>query len=505
MPSGCRTSAIHNRGRLWMGHRTSPPSRLPTGISGFDHIALGGLPSLRTTLVSGTTGSGKTLFGLEFLMKGILQFDEPGVFVTFEETPSDLRQIMASFNYDIEGNEAAGKWIFIDASIGSSPQDAVVGRYDFGALISRIGHAVQTIGAKRIVLDSTGALFSRFSDAGHVRLELFRLSTALKDMGVTTVLTVESSGENGAITRFGVEEFVADNVVVLRNTLEQSKRRRTVEILKFRGAAHRSGEWLFTIVAQEGLTVIPVSLLGARALASAARVTTGNAEFDGMCDGGFYRDSVVIVSGPTGVGKTLTATQFVSAGVAGGERCLLFSFEESRDQLIRNAASWGLDLDTMERSGSLQLVCEYPEMASLEDHFVSMKQAIERNQPDRLAVDNLSALERVSTARGLRDFIIGMTSFVKQQEITSLFTSTTRTLVGGSSITEGHISTIADTIVVLRYVEGAGEVRRAITLLKMRGSAHDTRVREFSISGQGMQIGRAFDESVGVLGWGDQD
>lgn len=484
-----------------MGNSIDPMSRLPTGISGFDHIALGGLPAFRTTLVAGTTGSGKTLFGLEFLMKGILQFDEPGVFVTFEETPSDLRQIMASFNYDIEGTEAAGKWIFIDASVGTSPQDAVVGRYDFGALISRIGHAVRTIGAKRIVLDSTGALFARFSDAGQVRFELFRLSQALKDMGATSVLTIESSEENGAITRFGVEEFVTDNVVVLRNTLEQSKRRRTVEILKFRGAPHHSGEWLFTIVAQEGLIVIPVSLLGSRPLASGDRVTTGNAEFDRMCGGGLYRDSVIIVSGPTGVGKTLLATQFIGAGVAEGERCLLFSFEESRDQLIRNAASWGLDLDAMERSGSLQLICEYPELASLEDHFVNMKQAIEQNQPDRLAVDNLSALERVSTARGLRDFIIGMTSFVKQQEITSLFTSTTRTLVGGSTITEAHISTIADTIVVLRYVEGAGDVSRAITLLKMRGSAHDTRIREFSITGQGMQVGGAFEESVGILGW----
>jgi len=220
-----------------------------------------------------------------------------------------------------------------------------------------------------------------------------------------------------------------------------------------------------------------------------------------MCGGGFYRDSVVIVSGPTGVGKTLTATQFVKAGVALGERCLLFSFEESRDQLIRNAASWGLDLEVMESSGNLQIICDFPEMASLEDHFVSMKQAIEKNRPDRLAVDNLSALERIASARGLRDFIIGMSSFVKQREITSLFTATSRTLVGGSSITEAHISTISDTIVVLRYAEMDGEIRRAITLLKMRGSAHDTRIREFSINAEGMQVDAALDHGIGILGW----
>jgi len=492
---------IHVKGRLGVGGRSEPVSKLPTGIVGFDHIALGGLPVRRTTLVAGSTGSGKTLFGLEFLMKGILQFDEPGVFVTFEESPSDLRQIMASFGYDIDGTEAAGKWMFIDAALKSSPPDAVIGNYDFGGLIARIDQAVRSIGAKRIALDSTGSLLSRFSEAAHVRFELYRLSAALKDLGTTSVLTMESSGEDGAITRFGVEEFVVDNVVVLRNVLEHSNRRRSVEILKFRGAPHRSGEWLFTIVAHEGFIVIPVSLLGPRQQASDVRVTTGNPELDRMCGGGFYRDSVIIVSGPTGVGKTLTATQFVDAGVARGERCLLFSFEESRDQLIRNAASWGFDLQLMERSGNLQIICDYPEMASLEDHFIIMKQAIEKARPDRLAVDNLSALERVASPRGLRDFIIGMTLFVKQQDITSLFTSTTRTLVGGSTITEAHISTIADSIVVLRYVELLGEIRRAISFLKMRGSAHDTRIREFVIDGEGMHVGRPFEESVRVLGW----
>lgn len=208
----------------------------PTGIEGFDLIALGGLPAHRTTLVSGTTGSGKTLFGLEFLMKGILQFEEPGVFVTFEESPANLRQVMVSFDYDVDSAEAAGTWIFIDAALKSSAQEEVVGAYDFGGLVSRIGTAVRDIGAKRVVLDSIGSLFSRFSEAGLVRFELLRLSEALKDMGTTSILTMESSGGNGSITRFGVEEFVADNVVLLSNILEQSKRRRTIEILKFRGA-----------------------------------------------------------------------------------------------------------------------------------------------------------------------------------------------------------------------------------------------------------------------------
>ena len=484
-----------------MSGKSEPVTKVPTGIDGFDLIALGGLPGNRLTLVAGTTGSGKTLFGLEFLMKGILQFDEPGVFVTFEESPSDLRKIMSAFNYDIDGKEAGGEWLFVDGTLPSSPQDVVVGAFDFGALIARIGTAVQSTGAKRVVLDSTGSLFNRFADAGHVRFELFRLAQALRDMGTTAVLTMEIAGEETAFSRFGVEEFVADNVVVLRNTLEDGKRRRTIEILKFRGTPHRTGEWLFTIVTREGFIVIPVSLLGTKQLASNTRVPTGNTELDRMCGGGFFRDSAIIVSGPTGVGKTLMSIQFIAAGVAQGERCALFSFEESRDQLIRNATSWGFDLQMMERSGNLRILCEYPEMASLEDHFVSMKQAIEEYQPLRLVVDNLTALERVATRRGLRDFIIGMTSFVKHKEITSLFTSTTRTLIGGSSLTEAHVSTIADTIVVLRYAELAGEVRRAVTLLKMRGSVHDARVREFSIDDEGMKVGAPFDRAVGILGW----
>ena len=484
-----------------MSAKSDLVTKSPTGIDGFDHIALGGLPTNRLTLVAGPTGSGKTLFGLEFVMKGILQFDEPGVFVTFEESPSDLRKVMSAFDYDINGKEAAGEWLFVDGTLPSSPQDVIVGAFDFSALIARIGKAVESIGAKRVVLDSTGSLFNRFADAGLVRSELFRLAGALRDMGTTSIFTLEIAGEANAYSRFGVEEFVADNVVILRNTLEDGKRRRTIEILKFRGAPHRTGEWLFTIVTREGFIVIPISLLGTKELASNTRVSTGITDLDRMCGGGFFRDSAIIVSGPTGVGKTLMAIHFMAAGVAQGERCVFFSFEESRDQLIRNAGSWGFDLQKMERSDKLQIICEYPEMASLEDHFVRMKQAIEDNQPLRLAVDNLTALERVATPRGLRDFIIGMTAFVKHREITSLFTSTTKTLVGGSSVTESHISTIADTIVVLRYAELAGEVRRALTLLKMRGSVHDARVREFSIDGEGMRVGDAFDRDIGILGW----
>ena len=477
------------------------PRRLPTGIAGLDQIMLGGLPAERPTVLSGTAGSGKTVFALQFLAEGIRQFNEPGVFVTFEESTSDLRQSGASLGFDIQGWEDEGKWVFVDASPLPTGEDFVVGSYDFGALVARIEHAVMRVGAKRICLDSLGAVYDRFRDPSVVRLELFKVTSALKAMGVTSLLTVERPDEFGPISRLGVEEFVADNVLVLRNVLEREKRRRTIEVLKFRGQPHRSGEWLFTIVDEEGIVVIPISLMALRPHASSERVTTGNAVLDRMCSGGFFRDSVVVVSGPTGSGKTLMTSEFVQAGAALGERCVLLSFEESLEQLLRNASSWGIDLGALQRAGKLKIICEYPEVASLEDHFVAMKEIIEEFAPQRVAIDNLSALERISTGRGIRDFIIGLASFLKQGEVTSLITSTTTTLLGGPSVTESHISTLADGIILLRYVEYRSEVRRGVVVLKMRGAAHEMRILEFTIDDHGLHIGEPFRGVSGILGF----
>jgi circadian clock protein KaiC len=480
----------------------SPPDdrvpKLATGISGFDHISFGGLPANRPTLVAGTTGSGKSVFAAEFLAQGIRRFEQPGVFVTFEERPDDVRDNLASLGFDVASWEAEGRWAFVDAS-PDLDDEVAVGGHEFNALVARVRHAASTIGAARVAVDSLGPVLSRFQEPGLVRLELSRLVAALKELRITAVLTAERRHEYDAIARFGVEEFVSDNVVILRNVIEDEKRRRTVEILKLRGAPHRSGEFSFTIVPGEGISVIPVALITTRHQSSHERVSLGNAELDDMYGGGPYRDAVTFVSGPTGIGKTLMASTFMAAGVAAGERCLLQSFEESRDQIMRNATSWGLDLDAMERSGLLRVVAEFPEVASLEDHYVSIRQLIDDFQPQRIAIDNLSALERVATHRGLRDLIVGFTSFVRQREISSLFTSSTPSLVGAESVTESHVSALTDAIVLLRYVEVAGVVRRAIAVLKVRGSAHDRRIHEFTIDGQGLHIGEPFEGITGIL------
>lgn len=473
--------------------------KLHTGIPGFDLIAAGGLPMGRTTLISGTAGSAKTVFASQFLAEGIMQADEPGVFVTFEEPPEDIRCNIASFGWDVAKWESQGKWAFVDASVQPGQEVVVAGRYDLGGLLARIEHAIKRIGARRVSLDSLGAIFNQFTDTATVRQELFRIATLLKRMGVTALMTAERTQEYGEIARYGVEEFVADNVIILRNVLEEEKRRRTIEILEFRGTTHQKGEYPFTVIPGQGIVVIPLSAIELKQRSSDIRITSGNAELDAMCGGGFFRDSIVLVSGATGTGKTLMVTEFVAGGAASGERCLVFAFEESREQLIRNAIGWGVDFEQMEREGRLKVVCEYPEVMGLEDHLIQMKAIMDEFRPNRLAVDSLSALERVSTLKGFREFVIGLTSFIKEKEVACLFTSTTPSLMGGTSITETHISTITDSIILLRYVELHGEMRRGLTVLKMRGSMHDKSIREFSIDSRGLHIGAPFRDLTGII------
>ncbi|MES0337882.1 MAG: circadian clock protein KaiC [Candidatus Magnetobacterium sp. LHC-1] len=473
--------------------------KLKTGIPGFDWISNGGIPLNRTTLLSGTAGSAKTVFACQFLVEGILRDGNSGIFVTFEESPDDIRQNMKGFGWDIPSYEHDGKWLFVDASMHPETEVIEAGAYDMGALLARVEYAISRIKATRVSFDSLGAFFSQFSDRTTVRREIFRITFALKKMSVTSIITAERTEEHGNIARFGVEEFVADNVIILKNMLDEEKRRRTIEILKFRGTSHQKGEFPFTIISGEGMIIIPLSAIELKQKSSAIRITSGCPELDKMCSGGFYRDSIILVSGATGTGKTLMVTHFMAGGARQDEKCLIFAFEESREQLFRNAIGWGVDYEQMEKEGKLKVVCEYPETASLEDHLIQMKKIIEKYKPNRIAVDSLSALERVSSLRSFREFVISLTSFIKHQEVAGLFTSTTPTLLGGTSITETHISTITDLIILLRYVELYGETRRGITVLKMRGSMHDKEIREFNIDHSGMHISKPFRNVVGIL------
>jgi circadian clock protein KaiC len=473
--------------------------KLETGIAGFDIISEGGLTEHRATLIAGTAGSAKTLFATQFLAEGI-RHGETGVFVTFEDGPDDIRNNVVGFGWDIAGWEKEGKWAFVDASLRAEDiATVVVGSYDLGGLLARIENAIKKVGAKRVSLDSLNALFALYTEHEILRYELFRITSKLKDAGVTVVFTGERTADYGDITRYGIEEFVADNVVILRNVLSEERRRRTIEILKFRGASHQRGEFPFTIRPNKGLIVIPLSAIELDQSSSNVRISSGNTDLDEMCCGGFFRDSIILVSGATGTGKTLTATQFVGGGAVKNERCLFLAYEESRDQLFRNATGWGVDFKRLEAEGTLRVISTYPHAMALEDHLLEIKSAIEEFHPNRVAIDSLSALERASTERGFREFIVNLTATIKQEEVAGLFTATASNLVGGDSITEKHISTLTDSIILLRYVETYGEIHRGLTVLKMRGSTHDKSVREFVIDEQGMRIGEPFRHVTGIL------
>ena len=464
--------------------------KIRTLIEGLDEISHGGLPASRTTLVSGTSGTGKTLLAIQFLYHGIKHFDYPGLFVTFEESPRDIIQNAYSFGWDLQSLVDEGKLFILDASPDPDGQE-VVGNFDLSALIERIQYAIRKYNARLVSIDSVTAVFQQYDAAPVVRREIFRLVARLKHLAVTSIMTTERLDEYGPVARFGVEEFVSDNVVILRNVLEGERRRRTIEILKLRGTTHMKGEYPFTIT-NDGINIFPLGAMRLTQRSSNARISSGVETLDKMCGGGFFKDSIILATGATGTGKTLLVSKFLEEGCRRGERAILFAYEESRAQLSRNASSWGIDFEEMERKGLLKLLCSYPESAGLEDHLQMIKSEISEFKPSRIAIDSLSALARGVTNNAFRQFVIGVTGYAKQEEITGFFTNTTDQFMGAHSITESHISTITDTILMLQYVEIRGEMSRAINVFKMRGSWHDKGIREYTISEGGAAIKDSF-------------
>ncbi|NJN91395.1 MAG: circadian clock protein KaiC [Leptolyngbyaceae cyanobacterium RM2_2_4] len=476
---------------------TASVQKIRTLIEGFDDISHGGLPIGRTTLVSGTSGTGKTLIAVQFLYNGITHFDEAGVFVTFEESPADIIKNAYSFGWNLQQLIDQGKLFILDASPDPEGQD-VVGNFDLSALIERIQYAIRKYKAKRVSIDSVTAVFQQYDAASVVRREIFRLVARLKQMNATTIMTTERVEEYGPVARFGVEEFVSDNVAIVRNVLEGERRRRTIEILKLRGTTHMKGEYPFTIT-NDGINIFPLGAMRLTQRSSNVRVSSGVRTLDEMCGGGFFKDSIILATGATGTGKTMLVSKFLQDACMIGERALLFAYEESRAQLSRNAYSWGIDFEELEQKGLLRILCAYPESAGLEDHLQIIKSEIAEFKPSRIAIDSLSALARGVSNNAFRQFVIGVTGFAKQEEITGFFTNTTDQFMGSHSITDSHISTITDTILMLQYVEIRGEMARALNVFKMRGSWHDKGIREYTISAQGPQIRESFRNFEGII------
>ena len=478
------------------GERPDEIARLSPGIEGLDLVMHGGLPRERLTLVTGTAGSGKTLLAVQYLADGVGR-GEPAIFVTFEERPEAIRQNFRSFGWDIAGWEERRQWAFVDASPAYEDELVIDGGYDLSSLVLRIKHACEEVGAKRVALDSTGSLIDQFGEVHVARRALFQIAVELESMGVTTVMTAERPEDYGPISRYGFEEFVADNVVILRNALDSEKRRRTVEVLKLRGGSHLRGEHLFSIMRKRGIVVLPQEIASYEHSSSRTRLSSGIKNLDAMLGGGLFDKSLTLVSGATGTGKSLLSSHFVAGGIDRGEKAMLLSFEESRDQLVRNAAAWGLDFERLEAEGRLLILAETPEAAPLEDHLLRMNAAIHDFAPDRVAIDSLTALQRIATAKSFREYILGLSFYIKSRALLGLVTATADGFDGGLSTGALHISTVCDTVVLLQYVGSGSEIRRGITALKMRGSDHDKSIRDYRIDDNGMQIG----EPLALASW----
>jgi circadian clock protein KaiC len=476
----------------------TPPPRIakaPTGIGGLDEVTHGGLPAGRPTLVCGAAGCGKTLLAAEFLVRGATQFGEPGVFMMFEETSAELVANMRSLGFDLDKLQRQKK-IALDFVRVERSEIEETGEYDLDGLFIRLGHAIDTIGAKRVVLDTIEALFAGVPNHAILRAELRRLFRWLKDKGVTAIITGER-GDSG-FTRYGLEEYVADCVILLDHRIQDQVSTRRLRVVKYRGSAHGTNEYPFLIGAT-GLSVLPITSLALHHVAPRGRVSTGIPGLDAMLGGrGVYRGSSVLVSGSPGTGKSSMAACFVDAACARGEKALLLTYEESEKQLLRNMASIGLKLQPWIDKGLLRIEATRPTLQGLEQHLVHMYDAVREFKPSVVAIDPISNLTSDDEDRGLKLTLMRLIDFLKTQGITALYTSLTADQGNMTRATsEVGVSSLMDTWLLLANMAFNGERTRTLQVLKSRGMPHSNQVREFVFSPRGVDL-------VDVYLFGDQ-
>ncbi len=466
-----------------------------TGIQGLDEITGGGLPRGRPTLISGGAGAGKTLFGLEFLVRGATQYDEPGIFMSFEESIPDLTKNVRSLGFDLE-RLVADKKLFVDHVSITRSEFGETGEYDLEGLFIRIADAVQRVGARRVVLDTIETLFGDLPNPAILRAEIRRLFEWLKQRGLTTIITAERHRPD-ELTRHGIEEFVSDCVIVLDHRIREEISTRRLRIVKYRGSTHGTNEYPFLIDSQ-GISVLPISSLGLDHEASNERVSTGIARLDAMMGGkGFYRGSSILLSGPAGTGKSNLALCFLDAACRRGERAMIFAFEESPQQIVRNARSIGIDLDPWVRKGLLQFHANRPTYGGIEQVLLLTHKHVLRFQPSVVVVDPVTNLLMVSTQNEVRSMLTRLVDFLKTQKITAMFTSLSAT--GTLETSEADISSLMDTWLLLRTIEVGGERNRALYVLKSRGMEHSNQIREFVITSDGLRLLDVYLGPEGVL------
>jgi circadian clock protein KaiC len=459
-------------------------AKTPTGIHGLDEITNGGLPQGRPTLVCGGAGSGKTLLAASFLVNGILRYDEPGVLMTFEENSDELASDVASLGYDLPALVDEGK-LFVDYVRIERSEIEETGEYDLEGLFVRLDHAVRSIGAKRVVLDTIESLFSGLGNANILRAELRRLFRWLKDKGLTSVITAERG--DGTLTRQGLEEYVSDAVILLDHRVMEQVSTRRLRVVKYRGSHHGTNEYPF-LIDRDGLSVLPVTSLGLQHDASMDRLSSGVEEIDRMLGGqGYFRGSTVLVSGTAGTGKTSLAAHFADAACRRGERVLYFLFEESPQQLLRNMRSIGIELQPWVDKGLLLFHADRPSRAGLETHLALMYQHVRRFNPSVTIVDPVTNLLTVGTVSDVRAMLMRVIDYLKVNEVTGFFTSLTASNAELEDASTG-VSSLMDTWLSLSVNEVDRERRRRICVLKSRGMAHSNRIYEFALSDRGLRL-----------------
>jgi len=469
--------------------------KCPTGIQGLDEITRGGLPRGRPTLVCGGAGCGKTLLAAEFLVHGAVRFGEPGVFMSFEETAAEITSNVSSLGFDLADLVRRRKLALDHVHLERS-EIHETGEYDLEALFVRLNYAIDSIGAKRVVLDTLEALFAGLPNEAILRAELRRLFRWLKDKGVTAVITAERGREQ--LTRHGLEEYVSDCVILLDHRVDDQIATRHLRVVKYRGALHGTNEFPF-LIGDDGLSVSPISSLGLNHRAPGGRISTGIPRLDAMLGGrGFFRGSSILLTGTPGTGKTSVAACFAQAAAQRGERVLFFSFEESPNQIMRNMRSIGLRLEQLVADGSFRFHAARPTLCGLELHLATMFKEVIAFKPAVVIVDPITSLLVAGTDFETKGMVTRMLDFLKSKQITSLVTSLTHS---GHALqqSESAMSSLMDAWLLLQDVTGNGERNRVLYVLKARGMAHSNQVREFLISSRGIDLVDAYIGPSGVL------
>lgn len=467
----------------------------PTGIPGFDEITGGGLPAGRPSLVCGSAGAGKTLFAMEFLVRGATLYDEPGVFMSFEETDEELAKNVTSLGFDLRQLEAEKKlqldYVFIERS-----EIEETGEYDLEALFLRLGFAIDSIGAKRVVLDTLEALFAALPNEAIIRAELRRLFRWLKEKGVTAVITCER-GE-GTLTRYGLEEYVADCVILLDHRVENQISTRRLRIVKYRGTSHGTNEYPF-MLDEKGFSVLPITALGLTHKASTERVSSGVPRLDAMLNGsGFYRGSSILLSGTAGTGKSTLGAHFIEAACKRGDRAIYFAFEESQDQIVRNMRSVGIELERFMKRGLLKFHNARPAAYGLEMHLALIQTAIADFEPSVVVIDPITNFLAVGDETETKAMLTRLIDFLKLKQITAIFTSLTSQ---GGEIEDSKVgvSSLMDAWLLVKNIESNGERNRGLYVLKARGIPHSNQIREFVLTDHGVELIDAYIGAEGVF------